>query len=205
MTSGSRSEDGAGELASLYARWRAPLMRMLRRHFGSPAEIEDAAQEVFVRMASAGKVLAREEEQPYLRQTLRSVAAYAWRKGPGVHGLQALSFDDCRDELQSMAAETDGDAGAQAEHRQRLARLHDAMSELPARQREAFTLHRVEGHTVQETADRMGISQRMAVKHLGRALAYCDARVGYASLAQMRQLQAAHLALSHDDESAELP
>lgn len=44
----------AGHLASLYVRWRVPVMRMLRRHFGTTAEVEDAAQEVFVRVAATG-------------------------------------------------------------------------------------------------------------------------------------------------------
>jgi len=191
---------GEFQLASLYTRWHGPVMRMLRRYFGSPAEVEDAAQEVFVRMAVARKALAPEEEQPYLRQTLRSVAAQAWHKGPLAQGVQLVSYDDCEEELLAVPQGTDASAAHAAEQRQRLARLHQAVTELPPRQREAFVLHRIEGYTVQETADQMGISSRMAVKHLSRAVAYCEARVHYASVEQMRRLQAAHAALSVDAE-----
>lgn len=193
-----------GHLASLYARWRIPVMRMLRRHFGTTAEVEDAAQEVFVRVAATGRVLRPEEEQPYLRQTLRSVAARSWHKSAQAQGLQAVSYDECHAELHALAAQSQGDAEQAAQQRQRLTRLHQAVQELPERQRQAFVLHRIEGCTVQDTADQMGISLRMTVKHLARALAYCETRVLFASAAQMQRLQALQHGLSEDadDERA---
>ncbi len=191
-------EAAGGHLASLYARWRVPVMRMLRRHFGTTAEVEDAAQEVFVRVAATGKVLRPEEEQPYLRQTLRSVAARSWHKSAQAQGLQAVSYDECHAELHALAAQSQDDAEQAAQQRQRLTRLHQAVQELPARQRQAFVLHRIEGCTVQDTADQMGISLRMTVKHLARALAYCETRVLFASAAQMQRLQALQDGLSED-------
>ena len=196
-------------LASLYARWRPSVMRMLRRHFGTGASVEDGMQEVFVRVAATRRVLAPEEEQPYLRQTVRSVAARDWQKGPEVHGLQNVPYDECHEELIALSAEGYGDTEHQAEHRQRLTRLHEAIQELPPRQREAFVLHRIEGHTIEETAKRMGIGARMVVKHLGRAVGYCETRVLFASAAQMKRLQALQGALSaeedDDDESTAPP
>jgi len=193
-------EAAGGHLASLYARWRIPVMRMLRRHFGTAAEVEDAAQEVFVRVAATGKVLRPEEEQPYLRQTLRSVAARSWHKSAQAQGLQAVSYDECH----ALAAQSQDDAEQAAQQRQRLTRLHQAVQELPERQRQAFVLHRIEGCTVQDTADQMGISLRMTVKHLARALAYCETRVLFASAAQMQRLQDMQAGLSEeaDDERA---
>lgn len=188
------ADASGGHLASLYARWRVPVMRMLRRHFGTMAEVEDAAQEVFVRVAATGKVLRPEEEQPYLRQTLRSVAARDWHKSAQSHGLQAVSYDECD------AERAQGDTAHAAQQRQRLTRLHQAVQELPERQRQAFVLHRVEGHTVQETAEQMGISLRMAVKHLARAVAYCETRVLFASAEQMQRLQAMQASLSEKDD-----
>ncbi|MEG0000593.1 RNA polymerase sigma factor [Comamonas sp.] len=189
------ADAAGGQLASLYLRWRIPVMRMLRRHFGTSAEVEDAAQEVFVRVAATGKVLRPEEEQPYLRQTLRSVAARDWHKSAQSQGLQAVAHEDCEDELQAAHGD---DSAAQ---RQRLTRLHQAVQELPQRQRQAFVLHRIEGCTVQDTADQMGISLRMTVKHLARALAYCETRVLYASAEQMQRLQAMQASLAEEDDA----
>lgn len=101
-------------LVSLYTRWRTPVMRMLRRHFRTPAGVEDAAQEVFARVAGTGRTLAPEQEQPYLRQTVRSVAARDWEKGPEVHGLQHVPCDDCQEELLALSADGFGDTEHQA-------------------------------------------------------------------------------------------
>lgn len=190
-------------LVSLYERWRTPVMRLLRRHFASSASVEDGMQEVFARVAATRRVLAPEEEQPYLRQTVRSVAARDWQKGPEVHGLQNLPYDECQEELLAVSAEGYGDTEHQAEHRQRLTRLHEAIQELPARQREAFVLHRIEGYTIAETADCMGIGARMVVKHLSRAVGYCETRVLFASAAQMKRLQALQGALSVEEDNDE--
>jgi len=178
-----------GQLSGLYERWRLPVARMLRRYFGSPAEVEDAAQEVFLRLAAAGKSIPLAEEQPYLRRAARNVAIDGWRKSAERERLQRVSLETEHDE---PGLQTDGDhTAAQADHQQMIGRLDEALRELPPRQREAFLLHRIEGHTVQETAGRMGISTRMAVKHLSRALAYCQVRVTYTSSDQMRQALAA--------------
>lgn len=188
----------ADQLGHLYARWRVPLARMLRRYFGSAAEVEDATQEVFVRLAATGKTIAPADEQPYLRRAARNIAIDGWRKSPQREGLQRVALEDDFEapELQTDADHTDAHAGQY----QMLDRLDAAIQELPARQREAFTLHRIEGHTVEETARRMGISTRMVVKHLSRALAYCQVRVSYTSSAQMRPL---HAALSAQEEAAD--
>ena len=50
-----------------------------------------------------------------------------------------------------------------AAHQQRLARLGEALQELPERQREAFVLSRFDGLTQDEVAARMQISRRMVV------------------------------------------
>lgn len=186
------------QLGHLYARWRAPLARMMRRYFGSAAEVEDATQEVFARLAATGKAIAPGDEQPYLRRAARNVAIDGWRKSAQREGLQRVALEEDSDtpDLSTDACHTD----AHAAHSQLLARLDQAIQELPARQREAFTLHRIEGHTVEETALRMGISTRMVVKHLSRGLAYCQVRVSYASSAQMRQM---HVVLSGAEEAAD--
>jgi RNA polymerase sigma-70 factor (ECF subfamily) len=189
-----------GQLSSLYERWRLPVARMLRRYFGSPAEAEDAAQEVFVRLAAAGKAIPLAEEQPYLRRAARNVAIDGWRKSAGRENLQQVSLDA---EYEEPGLQTDGDhTAARAGWQQMATRLDEALQELPTRQREAFVLHRIEGHTVDETADRMGISSRMVVKHLSRALAYCQVRVAYASGEQMRQAQAALHGLDGVEDAA---
>ncbi|WP_169458023.1 RNA polymerase sigma factor [Ottowia thiooxydans] len=198
---------GAGsadeQLAKLYQRWRGPLTRMLRRYFGTPAEAEDGAQEVFVRMAAAGKTLPEGDEQRYLRTTARNIAIDGWRKSAEREEIQVVSLEV---QHQEVAVQGAGDSTLdQAERHQLIARLDQALEELPTRQREAFMLHRIEGHTVQETALLMGISTRMAVKHLSRGLAYCQARVMYVSIEQMRQLHTQEAGAENEEETETSP
>lgn len=173
-------------------------MRMLRRHVGTPADAEDAAQEVFARLVAAGTAVPLAQAQPYLRRAARHVAIDGWRKSAGREHLQQMPLDEDRDAATPGLPEGADSTAARAEQRQLIARLDQALEELPPRQREAFVLHRIEGHTLEETAERMGISARMVVKHLGRGLAYCQARIMYASMAQMRH----SLDLPPDDTDA---
>lgn len=142
------------QLGHLYARWRVPLARMMRRYFGSAAEVEEATQEVFARFAATGKTMAPDDEQPYLRRAARNIAIDGWRKSAQREGLQRVALEDESEalELQTGADHTDAHAG----QHQMLGRPDAAIQELPARQREAFPLHRIEGHAVEETARRMG-------------------------------------------------
>jgi RNA polymerase sigma-70 factor (ECF subfamily) len=184
-----------GPFSGFYARWRQPLARMLGRYFKTPADIEDAAQEVFVRMWVANKCLPADEERPYLHQVVRSVAAFEQRKAPHRAGVSLVSAEDCREEVESRPAEGHGDTAQAVEHRQQLTRLRDALHELPERQRQAFVLHRVQELTLEQTAQRMGITVRMVSRHLSRAMSYCEMRVRYANIAQMREFIATDEAL----------
>ncbi|HVR49491.1 MAG TPA: sigma-70 family RNA polymerase sigma factor [Pseudorhodoferax sp.] len=191
----SRKPDPAAaprSLAGLYARWRAPLARLLRRRLGRNALAEEATQDVFLRMLVARKQLQEDEERPYLYRVARSVSTDDWRRQGGHEALvtvpQVPGAEDWAPATQP-GAPCPSDIVAQ---RQRIDRLQQALDELPERQREAFLLNRIDGLSHEEVAAAMGISTRMVAKHLSRALAYCALRVRYASLDQMQQLHAGH-------------
>lgn len=184
-------DDPAGaesQLASLYARWRKPLVRLFRGRLGQHDKAEDAAQDVFVRMAVARKSLAPDEEAPYLRTTARSVALDAWRRDGRGEGPELVSMETAGPELAALPADERQSPLELAAHRERLQRLDAAVAELPERQRQAFLLNRIDGLSHDEVAAAMGISARMVAKHLNRAMAYCQLRVKYPSLQQMTQL-----------------
>lgn len=164
-------------LASLYRRWRLPLVRLLQGRLGSRADAEDLAQQVFVRMAATGRMPLAGKEQAYLARSATHADIDAWRRRGGTQALELVSAQDCGDALQSLPADAASDPLDTAHHRQQLARLDAALAELPARQREAFTLHAVEGLTQEDVAQRMGISLRMVSRHIGRAQAHCALRL----------------------------
>lgn len=182
----------AEPLSSLYRRWRNPLVRLFQRRTANREHAEDAAQDVFVRIAVSGKRLAPEEEKPYLSTVARSVTTDDWRKGQRGAAPEIVSLETAAEELEALQA-NDGLSPLEiVAHRQRIARLNDAVAELPERQRQAFLLNRIDGLSHDEVAAAMGISARMVAKHLSRAMAYCQLRVRYASVSQMQCLHMIH-------------
>lgn len=173
------------KLTSLYERWRTPLLRLFQRKTGSRALAEEATQEVFVRLAASGKELAPEEEGPYLSTSVRNAATDHWRRADDA---EVVSMECAAGELETLSDLRQREPAQVVEQRQRIARLNDAVAELPERQRQAFLLNRIDGLTHDEVADAMGISARMVSKHVSRALAYCQLRVNYGSLEQMERL-----------------
>lgn len=177
-------------LATLYARWRQPLVRLLQGRLGSRAQAEDTAQQVFAQMAASGHLPEEGKEQAYLSRAASNLAVDQWRRLGAEQAIDMVPAEDCGDELQALPADDRHDPARQAQNRQYLARLDDALGELPERQREAFTLHVMEGFTQEEVAQRMDISLRMVSRHVSRAYAYCELRLQYGSMEQMQRLLA---------------
>ncbi len=179
---------GSG-LASLYRRWRAPLVRLLHGRSGSQADAEDTAQQVFAQMAASGRLPEPGRELAYLNRCARHLQIDSWRQRGGERALNLVSTDEGADALDVLPAGDATDPMNAAHHRQQLARLDAAIAELPERQREAFSLHTIDGLSQEEVARRMGISLRMVSRHISRALAYCELRLHYGSVDQMERLR----------------
>lgn len=177
-------------LAGLYQRWREPLVRKLQGRIGNQAEAEDTAQQVFVQMAASGHLPDAGKELAYLDRSAAHAQIDTWRKRGGERALVVVSAIEGGDMLDTVAAGEASDPLNVAHHREQLARLDAAMAELPERQRQAFSLHAVDGLTQAEVAERMGVSLRMVSKHISRALAYCELRLQYGSFEQMQRLRA---------------
>lgn len=96
------------------------------------------------------------------RQVLRR-RLFFWRDG-------APEEDGNEDPLEGVADAAQVESSRQLEHDETMARLSQALGELPARQREAFELRVWEGLSVEESAQAMGCSQGSVKTHLSRAL-----------------------------------
>lgn len=183
---------GAADLAKVYARWSQAFLRGLSRFRAVGISAEDALHDAVVKHLAAQAPLANEDQaRAYLHRIVRNGTAHELRERRAGRRLQTVALDEVSASCDADALTGPDEDGPlhQAAQRQRIARLGEALAELPERQREAFVLHRFDGLTQDEVAARMGISRRMVVKHLARALAYCEARVQYASAEQMHRLQ----------------
>jgi RNA polymerase sigma-70 factor (ECF subfamily) len=161
----------------LFDEHSAFVWRILRRHGVPLRELEDACQEVFL-------VVFRRLPEFEGRSSLRT-----WIYGIAVRvalGLRRRAF--MRRELLSenspdSYAPTDVfDAYAQHEV-QRL--LHAALLELPRAKREVFVLYELEGMTIAESADALGVPENTALYRL------YGARKALAASLRKRELRAA--------------
>lgn len=149
-------------------------------------EAEDLVQESFLRWAASGTVSNVERPHSFLFKIATNLL-YDRSRRQSVRKDIMSSIDDLADtSLQARcnaaqaAYATANSPEQQVASRQALALLQHAINELPPRQREVFLLHRVEGLTQEEVALQLGISRQMVVKHLARAVAYCELRTEYA-------------------------
>lgn len=160
----SRSPDHSQALAEIFRHHKAALVRFLTVRTGSAEDAKEIVQEAFAKMLTL--------ERP---GTIGLLAGYLWRIAVN------LAIDRKRQRARQQGFEravlalTENrapSAESTADARERLAIVEAAMGNLPARCLEAFILHVIKGLTFDEVGREMGISGRMAKKHMARALEY---------------------------------
>lgn len=168
-----------------------PIQRLLRGRFGKSTEdAEDAAQEILLRAHARGAAqwpTQKDDQARYLHAVARNHLTDEWRSQGRGAGPQFVSLSEVESEAHALSANAATSPEETAANRQLIERVSDAVDELPPRQRQAFLLNRIDGHSYDEVAQCMGISPRMVAKHISRALAYCELRAQFPSLEHMRQ------------------
>ena len=154
---------------------RADLVRVFASRLRSPSQAEDLVQAMFE------KVAAVPASEPIGNPT-----AYLYRLGSNLM-LDELRQGRRRDARESAWSELQGerregerrggerasdapDPHRSAEARERLARLMAAVETLPPQTRRVFRLHKLEGLSHLETAQRLGVSRSAVEKHVSLAL-----------------------------------
>ena len=151
-------------LAEIARNHHGALVRFLTVRTGSVQDAREIVQEAYAKMLAlnrAGKIGV--------------VAGYLWRVAVNLatdrkrhHALHERFKRAAvqRAQTQELSAES------VVEARQRLEIVERAIGELPPRCLEAFVLHVLKDLTFDEVGREMGISDRMAKKHVARALEY---------------------------------
>lgn len=158
-------------LKGLFLAHRRELQIYLAEKLRDPETAADLTQETFLRYAEQGGGAAIAHDRSYLYRTARNLAIDHVRQ-TARRRTTTSSHEDMehiRDDRPSLEDATDA--------RQKLARLRDAIDELPERTQRIFTLARVDGLTYAEVADRLGISESSVQKHLAKALHHVMQRV----------------------------
>lgn len=157
-------------LEAAYLERRAALVRYFASRTGSAADAEDLAQELFLKVMAAPDAEAVSNPGAYLfRQAFNLMLDKARGRTRGMARDRAY-----RDLTVEHAAGPDraDDPGAERAlvAKDRLARLVTRLQRLPAKTREAFRLHKFEGLSQGETAERMGVSKSSIERWMSDAL-----------------------------------
>lgn len=153
----------------MFRLYHRELVRFVARIVGSPDTAEEIAQETYLRVSRRGPLAAAiDHPKTYLFAAARNTAMdHAARQRPSWH--------EC-DQVEAVA---DGEplADAVVHHRRRLARMAEALNELPAPCRRAFVLNKLHGLGHAAIARDLGVSVSMVEKHIMRAMAHCRDRL----------------------------
>lgn len=149
--------------AQWFKDWRKPVRHWLSRRASVPAaELDDLAQEVFLRLLRYSEQTAVENPLGYLLRIAGNVAS-EWRERARVSKPHQQSW---LDDLLIEPDEEPENWACQAGTNQR---VQAAVDRLPRRQREVLLLRVNEGLTYKQIAARLGLTQRSVLRDLSRA------------------------------------
>jgi RNA polymerase sigma-70 factor (ECF subfamily) len=137
-------------------------------------DVPDLAQEVYLRLLRVDRHEAIRNPEAYLF----TVASHVLQQ----HALRRSGdskFVDITDALSELTSPAGEDPTTQSDNAQRIERLEKILARLPPKVAAALVLHRLDGHTVQEIADQLGVARETVKKYLARAAEHCrKSRVG---------------------------
>lgn len=151
---------------------RPALLRFLRRRLDNDADVDEIAQEAYLRLLR----YSEDQEVGALKALLYRIAinlvAMHHRQSRSQHAADHVSLDG--EEIESADIAQD----RQLESRDQLRMLMAAIRGLPRNCRQVFLLSRFQEMSYQEIAVHCGISVKMVEKHVSKALAVCRRKAG---------------------------
>ncbi|HEV7306075.1 RNA polymerase sigma factor [Ensifer sp.] len=159
------------ELATLYVDEHQRMRRMLIRRGMSAETASDAVQDAFLRLLAA-KLAGIRDLRSYLRRSVSNAAVdivRAERRAGETIGVDELEQEKLRDPAPL--------ADATLVMREQIEALSRAIEMLPPRSREVLFLHKFEGLSYQETAERLGIAKNTVMVHMVKALGLLRSRL----------------------------
>jgi RNA polymerase sigma factor (sigma-70 family) len=158
------ADTGQALVAALVASHGSQLRRYLISRVGNIADVPDLLQEVYLRMLRIPDHDAIRSPEAYLFTVAQHVAHQ--------HAIRRSSVAPPIELQQMLAelAEIPADPASELSAEQSLNELEHALERLSPRERATFLYHRRDGLTLQDIADRMGVSRQMVKKYLAKAL-----------------------------------
>ncbi|WP_025131390.1 RNA polymerase sigma factor [Pseudomonas sp. PH1b] len=162
--------DNQHKLSTLFIGQRGALIRMLSRVVGCASLAEDLAQETYLRVAKALHARPIEHLRPFLYQTAQYLAFDHLRSQRSKRRFECQLGDD--NQASEVATPAPGPE-TQAQDQQQLQRFGQVLATLPKRQQQILVLHKLQGLSQGEIAQRLQVSLSTVEKDLRTALNAC--------------------------------
>ena len=176
-------ESRSDAAARLFREHNGPLVAYLTSQLRSVQEAKEVAQDAFVRLlqlpwsGSSGRLVRN-----YLFKTAKHLAIDRLRQQ------SVRRAAESREQIEPPAVTADEHDPLRllvsSEHAESLAGF---LQELPAKCRQVFELHRIEGLSQQAVGERLLLSERMVRRYVTYAMVYCRLRLDGLTAAQVRE------------------
>lgn len=140
------------------------LRRWLRRRTPAGMDVDDVIQETYAKLATLAEVDHIAAPKAYVYQTALSIILQEDRRA------RAKPIDKDVEIALLTTASPEPLQDQQAEARQELAHVYEAIAGLPDKCREVFVLRKVEGLSQREIAERLNLSESTVEKHIGKGI-----------------------------------
>lgn len=164
----------SSETTDLYIEHRGALIEYAAAIVGSKALAEDVVQEAWLRFDGAWGGRFLHDPVSYLYRIVRNLALDGRRKAARESRVLAPQADRATVEERPSPSPS---PEAHSLHREQLAILNEALSELPERTRIALRMYRLEDARLKDIAAHLGISIGLAHKLVVQGLRHCQKRL----------------------------
>jgi RNA polymerase sigma-70 factor (ECF subfamily) len=163
----------AAAVAQLFREHNRPLVGYLTARLRSEQEAKEVAQEAYVRMLKLQEPGDPGLLRAYLFKTATNLAIDRLRHRKVRHRAeeQPVLFAEV-----SPAGGDSDDPARQLLAREQAAQLIGYLQELPVKCQQVFGLHRLEGASQRDVAQRLRLSERMVRRYVTYAMLYCHLR-----------------------------
>lgn len=167
MSGGENPKGVFGALIGSYGE----LTQKLTRRLGTRADAQDVLQDTWLKLARSAAINDISNPKSYVGQVAGNLA---------IDRARAQRIRDryfAPGDFHSIPADTPS-AERIVDYRQRIARLEAIIDGLPRRQRDVFLMHKFDGLSHSEIANRLGVSRSAVEKLVMKALASCRDGLG---------------------------
>ncbi len=167
----------AQDLITAYFEQRDALGRFFKARLGSPDDVEDLLQDLYLKVSTLDANRDVRDHRAYLYRLASNLMMDRWRSGRR----SAVRDGAWRQLAHTSGVSEDIDDAPSAEAvvagRERLAALLAALERLPDKTQRIFRMHKFDGLSYAEVATTLDISRSSVEKHMMDALRFLTAKV----------------------------